>query len=340
VNQQALDRIWYGQQEPGLLLGSLEKLYRWGSALQRRQAAAAACAGLAGKAIVVVGNLTAGGTGKTPLVMRLCELCQQAGLQAAVVSRGYGRRSTGQLQVNSQTPASEAGDEPALIARRCVVPVVVDKNREAAAISAFAAGAELVIADDGLQRLSLPRSLELCVVDGERGFGNRRLLPAGPLREPLARLASVDYVVCNGGDAPPEAPGAIMMQLHTDGFNDLRDGAPLEMDELRRLVGKGPLHAVAGIGNPQRFFNRLRELGLAPDHCHEFADHHQYSASDFAGIDGYLLMTEKDAVKCQGLAAQGALPPAASMRISARLPEDFEQVLVARLATLVGGQAA
>ncbi len=202
LNGERLQETWYGDRKPGLLLSALERVYAGVSASRRERSRPDPT--LVGRPIIVVGNITAGGTGKTPLVIRLCELLQEAGLSVGVISRGYGRSSSGAVTVTRDTAPGEGGDEPVLIARRCGVTVHVDEDREAAAHAAFAAGADVVLADDGLQRSSLPRAMELCVVDGARGFGNGRLLPAGPLREPIERLARVDWVVRNGEGALEE----------------------------------------------------------------------------------------------------------------------------------------
>ena len=183
--ESSLNKTWYGTRPPGVLLTSLEKLYRYLSGAQRARALAQRAADLEAKPIVVVGNLTAGGAGKTPLVIRLCELALECGLRPGVISRGHGRSAKGAVRVSASNTAAEAGDEPLMIASRLGVAVMVDVNREQAARTLFDEGVDMVISDDGLQRLSLPRVLEFCVVDEQRGFGNGRLLPAGPLREPV-----------------------------------------------------------------------------------------------------------------------------------------------------------
>ena len=328
-----MQEIWYGDRTPGLLLRAMERVY--GQLAARRQQQRQPAPDLRDQPIVVVGNLTAGGTGKTPLTIRLCQLARQVGLQVAVISRGYGRSGSGPITVNADSEVSSCGDEPLLIARQAGVNVFVDSDREAAARRALASGAELIIADDGLQRRSLPRQLELCVLDGARGFGNERLLPAGPLREPLTRLESVDALISNGewqGGSLPQTP--VTMSLEPVGWYALGTEEPLSILELQEQLAGGPVHALAGIGNPQRFFDTLSALGIEVDHAHAFADHERYEASHFEAMEGTLLMTEKDAMKCEQL----TLPPSYALRVEARLPAAWEQNMSQRLLALSQGR--
>jgi tetraacyldisaccharide 4'-kinase len=194
----------------------------------------------------------------------------------------------------------EVGDEAVLIARRARVPVAIGRDRVAAARLLAAQGCRLVIADDGLQHLALRGDLAIAVIDGARGFGNGELLPAGPLREPVNSLSRMDFVVVNGdGPAPVQVGGApLRMALRAGALRSLLDGR----EESTELVHGRAVHAVAGIGNPSRFFALLRELGaVAVEHA--FADHHAFTARDLAfGDDRPIVMTEKDAVKCAALA--------------------------------------
>ena len=177
-----LNQVWWRRTKPPAWLQALVPIYRLGFLLDRKFNSARQPPGLHDRAIVVVGNITVGGSGKTPLVIRLCRILLAAGLRPAVVSRGYGRKRHGLLPVTMDASVAEVGDEPLLIARRTGVPVVVAADRCAAAQVLFDSGIDVVIADDGLQHHRLPRSLEICVVDGQRDFGNGYLLPAGPLR--------------------------------------------------------------------------------------------------------------------------------------------------------------
>jgi tetraacyldisaccharide 4'-kinase len=250
--------------------------------------------------VVVVGNLTVGGSGKTPLTLWLVERLRENGWRPGIVSRGYG----GAGKVEPVSPASDAaavGDEPLLLARRSGVPVFVGRDRVAAGRALLTAYPEcdILVSDDGLQHYRLARSVEIAVFDS-RGMGNGRLLPAGPLRESPGRLARVTALVGNGGISvtPPAGVPAFPMSLVGQRFVALDD--PRRTCSAADLSGK-TLHAVAGIGNPARFFAQLAGLGLEflP---HPFPDHQVFRAADLAFAQGgVLLMTEKDAVKCAGL---------------------------------------
>jgi len=327
-----LQDTWYGERRPGLLLSALERVYA-GVRSARRDRTRPDPA-LEGRPIVVVGNITVGGTGKTPLVMRLCALCAEAGLQTAVVSRGYGRQGSGPVRVDADTSPAQGGDEPVLIARRTGLPVYVDEDREAATKAAFEAGADCVFSDDGLQRASLPRALELCVVDGARGFGNGRLLPAGPLREPVERLESVDWIVSNGDPGDLALPASLRDRLVV---------MTLAPTTLRRLgsdetlpAKAGPEHlgptvtAVAGMGHPERFFLTLEALGFRDVHRHAFPDHHDFTCGELEALPGPLVMTGKDAVKCEALGLDGAW----RLDVDAVLPPRWEADFLARVRDL------
>jgi len=251
--------------------------------------------------VLVVGNLTVGGTGKTPLVIALVKWLQQQGHRPAVISRGYGRTSEDPiLQVDSDGRATDYGDEPLLITQATGVPVYVGADR---AIVANCVMAEqdptIILSDDGLQHYRLQRDLELVVVDADRKLGNRYCLPAGPLREPASRLRSVDAVVWNG----PAAGDGFSMQMRAAPLYRLDDRK--QKVALEQFSGK-QVHAVAGIGYPQRFFSLLEQAGVVVI-SHPFPDHHQYNRQDLQ-FDGSLplLMTEKDAVKCQSLSGMEA----------------------------------
>lgn len=271
-------------------------------------------------AVIVVGNLTVGGSGKTPLVLWLATKLQEYGMRPGIISRGYGGKAgQGVLEVRPDSDAELVGDEPLLLARRSCVPVVVGQSRVAAGKALLLAHPEcnVIISDDGLQHYRLERTVELVVLDG-RGVGNGQLLPAGPLREPVLRLAGVTAVVRNGagaagGEMESVVP-AFPMRLLADAFYSLNDrGHACRAADLR---GK-PLHAVAGIGDPARFFAQLTALGLEFE-AHPFPDHHAYRQADLAFANGcVLLMTEKDAVKCAGL----ALPEAWVLPVEACVDE-------------------
>lgn len=251
--------------------------------------------------LLVVGNITVGGTGKTPLVIALCNAFQQAGQQVVVISRGYGAKAANYpTVVTSASDVRESGDEPLLIATRTGAPVIIDPDRHRAmqkAVSVFSP--DIIISDDGLQHYRLPRTAELVVLDGERGLGNGLCLPAGPLRESAERLDDVDWVVINGGDF--NWPGSYRMQLQAEKVVNLANG---EQVALPHFADQKTVHAIAGIGNPRRFFSGLELAGL-PIQCHAFSDHHDFTANDINFADNApVIMTEKDAVKCRHIAGK------------------------------------
>lgn len=251
--------------------------------------------------VIVVGNISVGGTGKTPLVIWLVENLRQQGFRPAIISRGYGGSAEAILSVHAESDAALVGDEPVLLARRSHCPVWIGHDRAATASALLAAHpqCDLIISDDGLQHYRLQRDVEIAVVDGERGLGNGRLLPAGPLRETGARLKTVDAVVVNGEDYA--YPDAFAMQLKADAFRSVLDSG--QTRSTADFAGKS-IHAIAGIGNPSRFFQQLRNLGLQFKH-QAFPDHHAFNAADLQSLYAdAILMTEKDAVKCAAFAQQ------------------------------------
>ncbi|MBS1137634.1 MAG: tetraacyldisaccharide 4-kinase [Proteobacteria bacterium] len=254
--------------------------------------------------VVVVGNITVGGSGKTPLVLWLAQRLRSRGHAPGIISRGYGGSAEVPRAVRAQDDASVVGDEPLLLARRSDCPVWIGRQRVAAARALLAAHPEcdVLISDDGLQHYALARDVEIAVMD-ERGIGNGWFLPAGPLREGPSRLRTVDALVINGERLPAGLGGqpgrTYFLRLAGTRFASLR--RPEVSCGAEELQGRR-LHAVAGIGHPQRFFDHLSALGLRFA-AHPFPDHHRYTAADLAFADAdALLMTEKDAVKCAGLA--------------------------------------
>ena len=243
--------------------------------------------------VVVVGNISVGGTGKTPLVLALVEQFIRHGLHPVIVSRGYGGAAVVPQRVAADCQALQVGDEPLLMARRCLCPVWIGRDRAAAAQAALQAHPEcdVVVCDDGLQHYRLQRDAEIAVIDGTRGFGNGWMLPAGPLREPVSRLATVDAVLVNGGQA---AASQYAMQLSGEIFHNLQDPARQVSASYFQALNT---HAVAGIGNPQRYFEHLEKLGIRFV-AHAFRDHHAYTSADLAFSCDAILLTEKDAVKC------------------------------------------
>lgn len=295
-----IERIWSGRSALYLLLLPLSLLYGLVSNLLRlsyvwgwRKAWRAPVP------VVVVGNLTAGGNGKTPLAIWLVQALQQRGLRVGVVSRGYGGKAARYpLVLDAETLPQEAGDEPVLIYQRTGAAVAVSPSRREA-IEALLSNSplDIIITDDGLQHYALARDVEIVVVDGERRFGNGWWLPAGPMRERAGRLSSVSAVINNGGT--PE-PGELAMRLVPGPAINLLSGEACPPVALENVV------AMAGIGHPPRFFNTLSQLGVKPIKEVVFADHQNYTAQTLNALAGdgqTLLMTEKDAVKVRAFAA-------------------------------------
>ncbi|MFJ5158100.1 tetraacyldisaccharide 4'-kinase [Pantoea sp. NPDC088449] len=294
-----IERIWSGRSPLWLLLWPLSVLYgaiTWLIRLsfQRgwRKSWRAPCP------VVVVGNLTAGGNGKTPVVIWLVQALQQRGLRAGVVSRGYGGKADRYpLLVTGETSTALAGDEPVLIAQRTQAPVAVAPQRRLAVEGLLAVhDLDVIITDDGLQHYALQRDREIVVVDGMRRFGNGWWLPAGPMRERASRLREVNAVIVNGGEAQGDE---IAMTLQPGQAINLMSGATASLDQLPEIV------AMAGIGHPPRFFNTLKQQGIKAVAEIAFADHHAYSEDELSRLTDAkqcLLMTEKDAVKCRQFA--------------------------------------
>jgi tetraacyldisaccharide 4'-kinase len=300
--QSWLERRWYSAQPAPLLLRPLASAYA-GIAQGRRKDNLERLAQQQRLSVpvIVVGNISIGGTGKTPFVIWLVEHLREWGFKPGIVSRGYGGHAPSYpLHVNSGTTSAQCGDEPLLLAQRLQCPLVVDPDRLAAArVLIEKYPIDVIVSDDGLQHYKLPRDLEICLVDGARGLGNGALLPAGPLREPPSRLRDVGLVVVNGGGWRGEAPQHVDMILRMSQAVSLCD--PQTQKSLADFAGQR-VHAIAGIGNPARFFSQLESCGIDVI-AHAFPDHHVYSASDIRfGDDAPVLMTEKDAVKCRGFA--------------------------------------
>jgi tetraacyldisaccharide 4'-kinase len=303
-----IERAWYKRAKWLYLLLPLSWIFQVLIAVRRKILTRSAAAADTPVPVVVIGNISVGGTGKTPLLIFLCRTLQENGYKPGVISRGYGAAppQTPFLVDKTSDPAV-CGDEPALIAEHCGVPVVVDPDRlRAYRYLVNNHDVDVVISDDGMQHYRLPRHMEIAVVDGARLFANRLCLPAGPLREPLRRLREVDMLVVNGEPAEslPELFGAMIMTLNPRSLVNLKtgetrafNGAPFKMGDQ--------VQAVAGIGNPERFFSLARRLPY-PVSCFSFPDHHAYSQNDFMkhGIDPGqpIVMTEKDGIKCRSFA--------------------------------------
>ncbi|MDR3432343.1 MAG: tetraacyldisaccharide 4'-kinase [Rouxiella aceris] len=297
-----IERIWSGQSALYLLLLPLSGLYGLITLILRF------CYKKGWKKswrapvpVVIVGNLTAGGNGKTPVVIWLVEHLQQRGLRVGVVSRGYGGKAERYpLLLDNATTTAQAGDEPVLIFQRTGAPVAVSPNRsEAVKALLQAAPVDLIVTDDGLQHYALQRDFEIVVVDGVRRFGNGHWLPAGPMRERASRLRSVDAVIINGNG---QGQGReIGMSLQAGLAINLLSGEKRPVQSLSAVV------AMAGIGHPPRFFATLRQSGVQPEQEIAFADHQAYQLAQLKALASptqILLMTEKDAVKCRAFAEE------------------------------------
>lgn len=279
--------------------------------------------------VVVVGNIAVGGTGKTPLVVALAGYLAQLGWRPGIICRGYGGKAQAwPQQVRADSDPLSVGDEAVLLARRTGCPVTAAGSRRVAAARGLIEhdGCNIIISDDGLQHLTLHRDIEIALIDGERRHGNGRCLPAGPLREPTTRLASVDMIVTNSAFTAQVHRGELPMTLVPGPAVSVRD--PSRRVPLHEFNAQ-PVHAVAGIGNPRRFFSMLERAGLQAV-GHAFADHHAFARQDLAfGDELVVLMTEKDAVKCTTFAADShwyvpvtaQLPDAFFVRLGQLLPD-------------------
>jgi tetraacyldisaccharide 4'-kinase len=335
VLQQRLTERWYGAGAHPSLLQPLSWLY--GALIELRRRAYAAgwlSSERIGRPVIVIGNLTVGGTGKTPLTLWLAQQLRARGRSVGILSRGYGRADGTARLVGPESSWREVGDEPLLLARRSGCATVVARDRPAGARLLVAGGAQLILCDDGLQHLRLGRDCAIAVIDGARGFGNGELLPAGPLREPAAALARVDLVIVNG---PPEHPSLAhlppsrLLRMDLVAADAVRVDAAAGPRPLSAFGGR-PVHAVAGIGHPARFFRELRGAGLELIE-HPFSDHHPFTAADLAFGDSLpVLMTEKDAVKCTAFAdARLWYVP-----VAARFSEQDARQLMARVLAKTG----
>jgi tetraacyldisaccharide 4'-kinase len=300
--------------------------------------------------VVVVGNISVGGTGKTPLTLAILDLLQRKGFTPGAIARGYGRVPPrendphGVVRVYPDLATPELfGDEPVVIARRSRVPVYISPDRPAAARALVSAHPEVdvIVSDDGLQHYALARDVELAVVDGERRFGNGLLLPSGPLREPVSRLKRVDAVVVNGGSSDQRwSEQQFAMRLSATRFARLTSNQEVAPAEFALLARGRQVVAIAGIGHPPRFFEQLSALGVVA-RAQAFPDHHHYQASElrFPGAE-IIVMTEKDAVKCAAFADARMW----YLSIEAQLPREFDEFLLSRIfqarARIDGSQAA
>jgi len=325
---KSLDHYWYNQNPVAWMLLPLSWLF-CAVAILRRFIYVKGWLASHGVAVpvVIVGNISVGGTGKTPLIIGLCEYLLQQGFNPGVVSRGYGASISGEYAVTANDDAASCGDEPVLIKQRTGCPVIIGRDRVAAAKKLMAENeCDVVLSDDGMQHYRLRRDIEIAVVDDQRKFGNGFCLPAGPLRETESRLGSVDMVVHHGNSV-----GEYCFSL------EFEDPVNLVTGERRPLKSFSAVtvHAVAGIGYPQRFFNQLRYQGLQVAE-HAFPDHYVFSVDDIIFADeSPILMTEKDAVKCArlqpsagtGSALENCWSVPVSANLSGRLGPDLLELI-------------
>ena len=275
--------------------------------------------------VIIVGNISVGGTGKTPFTLWLAEQLLADGWHPGIISRGFGGSGSTPQEVLANSDPAIAGDEPVLMAQRNLCPVWISRDRPAAAQALLNAHPEcdVILSDDGLQHYRLQRDVEIVVVDGVRRFGNGLLLPAGPLRETTSRLRKVDAVVINGGTV---ADGEYLMQLEGVHFYNLLNP---EISATAADFKEQTVHAIAGIGHPERFFRHLENMGLTLQ-THAYPDHHRYTAADLSFADANaLLMTEKDAVKCREFADEKCWV----LHVEAHLDSALTQLIIKKIST-------
>ncbi len=278
--------------------------------------------------VIVVGNVTVGGTGKTPLVIWLADYLRAQGIKPGVICRGHGGTEQGPVLVSETSEPFLVGDEAVLLARRCGCPVVAGRKRlQAARWLCRKFPCQVILSDDGLQHYALPRTVEIVVIDGVRRFGNGRLLPAGPLREPAGRAEEADLIVSHGSARAKE------WEMNLTGGRAVKLCNPGQTCSLDAFKGR-PVHAVAGVGHPHRFFQSLRDAGMEVI-PHVFPDHHRYNEKDICFSDDLpVLMTEKDAVKCFAFAGENDW----YIPVAAEIDEKFGGCVLQLLRNRMDGQ--
>lgn len=316
---QSLEKAWYQRSKSwALLLLPLSWVFRAVTFWRRVYLQRCASKHMLNVPVIVVGNISVGGTGKTPLLITLVQWLQQQGYRPGVVSRGYGgcgysgngytdKPSQYPYFVSSESSAVEAGDEPLLLAKYC--PVMVDPDRYRAAKTLLEqTDCDLILSDDGLQHYRLPRDIEIVLVDAQRVFGNGHCLPAGPLREPVSRLVDVDFLIANGTSSDNALKASYRLSVVPTQLRHLLSGEVLDTQlginkpiDQQAWLGGHKVHAVAGIGNPQRFVTTLEQLGFEVQ-LHAWPDHHGFTGKEFIFDDDLpVIITAKDAVKCPEL---------------------------------------
>ena len=326
--ESLFNRAWYGKSKwTYLFLPVYPLVKRLVRQKRERYLAKAAGPRQFDVPVIVVGNITVGGTGKSPMVLALIKELKHAGYHPGVVSRGYGVSAAKAMQVTPDSLASDCGDEPVMLARLAKCPLVICQNRvEAISLLLKDPSVDLVISDDGMQHYAMQRDIEFLMLDENRGLGNGKLLPIGPLREPASRIEQVDFVVSlisgemaiNGSEKVKAICRLLFRYLAPDRVNNIQHKiVPVTLDvqqltnvktgekaDLSLLGDVDHWHVMAGIGNPERFLNTLLDKGLSANYStHWFVDHHQFTAQDI-NANGHVVMTEKDAVKCKDLALE------------------------------------
>ncbi|MEM7468437.1 MAG: tetraacyldisaccharide 4'-kinase [Pseudomonadota bacterium] len=321
--RELLEKIWYGRHPAAALLVPFSLIYRCVIAIRRSAFKSGLLASYRARVpVIVVGNLTVGGTGKTPLVIWLANYLRTQGFQPGIISRGYrGNAKSWPQQVRPDSDPAIVGDEAIVLARRTGCPVAVGPNRSQSVEALLEySNCDVIVSDDGLQHYRLARDVEILVVDSVRRFGNRRCLPAGPLREPLGRLTEIELTVSNGIASRGEFEMKILPRKL---YSVTESGVTIGLEDL---AGKA-VNAVAGIGNPSLFFDMLRGKGMRVNK-HPFPDHHEFNDSDFQfNSDSPIVMTEKDAVKCERMNLSNAW----YLGIDVEMPTVFEHRLAAAL---------
>lgn len=317
------EKAWYDGSRWSLLLYPLEKFFIAVSRYRRHKHELTQWR--APVPVIVVGNINVGGTGKSPLVIALIKLLREQGYKPGVVSRGYTANPPEYpFSVFPDSASHDVGDEPLMIVQRTQVPMVIDPDRVSACqhlLKTYAC--DIIISDDGLQHYAMGRDIEIVVVDGQRGLGNGHCLPVGPLRESPSRLQQVDMIVVNGEGGFSYEP-SIQMRLLATTLVGLNDGKQYDISALKTTN----VHAVAGIGNPSRFYETLEKEGFDPIK-HSFPDHYLFQEADITFSDELpVIMTEKDAVKCRGLKIE---TPAYYLQVDAQLPVAFAHQLKEKL---------
>ncbi len=329
--QQWLEHVWYSDSRGRFLLIPLSAFYCAANAYQRQTQLKALSQNPPNikVPIIVVGNITVGGTGKTPVTVHIVNLLKRSGYKPAVITRGYGGKAqTWPQKVTPDSDAEMVGDEAVLMATSTGVAVYAGANRLESIQQLLAeTECDVIVSDDGLQHYKMPRDIQIAVIDGERGFGNGYCIPAGPLREKINRLDECHLLVLNG-QAKTENERLKRAQLMSLSGDNLINLATAEERPLKDLSGK-TVQAVTGIGNPKRFYSTLENTGLIVKQ-HSFPDHFAFSKNDLSfENDSTVIMTEKDAVKCKGLI--GAQSNYWYLPVSAVLPKDFDDKLLTLL---------